>query len=451
MNHSLFEPFYSIPSKQWKNRIQYELAGADYNTTLIWESLEGIKVRPFYHQEDRASFTVDTKTSKWSILQPIYIHDVEKSIQNALTSLQKGTETLYFTVPHTGIDLTQLLVALPQQTIYFFRFAFLDAGYLKKIAQWAEQQGYTIHLLVDPIHQLITDGNWFHSVTQDFTILESLLQTQQVLSLVIDAKVYQNAGATAIQQVAYTCSQLNEYLMRLTAIKQPIFIEVALGSNFFFEIAKLKAVRALVQLIGKEYPQHQLDIKIIAVPAKRNKTVYASTVNQMRTATECLSAILGGADYVGNLPYDVLHRKDNFASQQMARNQLLVLKEEANLHAVDNPTDGAYYIDYLTKQIAEKALDIFKQIEKADGFITSIHKGTIQRKINESATKEMDLFQHKQEVLVGIHALANPEEQLQLELYPFVKQNPRKTLVVPLIERRLAELEEQKRITAETK
>jgi len=450
MNHPLFEPFYSIPAKQWKNRIQYELAGADYNTTLVWESLEGIKVRPFYHSDDREFLPVNTKTSQWSILQPIYIHDVQKSIQNALTSLQKGTETLYFTVPHSGIDLVQLLDALPQHGVYFFRFAFLDEVYLKHIDQWAKQQAYTIHLLLDPIHQLITDGNWFHNVNQDFTILESLLQTQAI-SLVVDAKIYQNAGATSIQQVAYACSQLNEYLTRLSSIKQPIFIEVAIGSHFFFEIAKLKALRSLVHLIGNEYPQHQLDIKIIAVPTKRNKTVYASTVNQMRTMTECLGAILGGADYVGNLPYDALHRKDNFASQQMARNQLLILKEEGHLHTVDNPTDGAYYIDVLTKQIAEKALDIFKQIEKATGFISSIHEGTIQRKINESASKEQALFQNNEEVLVGIHTLTSPEEQLELELYPFVKQNPRKTLVVPLIERRLAELEEQKRITAETK
>ncbi|WP_410880065.1 methylmalonyl-CoA mutase family protein [Myroides sp. DW712] len=453
MNHQLFEPFYSIPSKQWKNKIQYELAGADYNTTLVWESLEGIKVRPFYHRDDRQSFTVDTKTSQWSILQPIYVYDVDKSIQNALTSLQKGTEALYFTIPHTKINLQQLLLALPQQGVYFFRFAFLEETYIKQVILWAKQQAYTIHVLVDPIHQLVTDGNWFHSLPQDFTILESLIQTQPGIHLVIDLKAYQNAGANTIQQIAYACSHLNEYFTRLVAIEQPIFIEVAIGANFFFEIAKLKALRLLVQLIGQEYPQHQVNIKIIAVPTKRNKTVYASTINQMRTITECLSAVLGGADYVGNFPYDALYRKDNFSSQQMARDQLLLLKKEGHLDWVDNPTDGTYYLDDLTKQLVEKALDIFKQIEKADGFITSIHEGTIQRKINESAAKEQALFQANQEVLVGINTLTTPQEQVQpqLELYPFVKQNPRKTLVVPLIERRLAELEEQKRLTAETK
>ncbi|WP_158961249.1 methylmalonyl-CoA mutase family protein [Myroides fluvii] len=452
MNHTLFEPFHSIPSKQWKNRIQYELAGADYNTTLVWESLEGIKVRPFYHAQDGESIPVVTQTTQWRILQSIYIYDVEKTIQNALASIQKGTETIYFTVPHVKIDLIELLLALPQQIVYFFRFDFLDEPYITRISQWAKQQQYTIHLVVDPIHQLVTDGNWFHGVTQDFNTLEALVK-QKDIQLLIDTKTYQNAGATIVQQVAYACAHLHEYLARITFLEQPIFVEVAVGANHFFEIAKLKALRMLFDLIGREYTEHPLDIRILAIPTKRNKTVYASKINQMRTATECMSAILGGADYVGNLPYDVLYRKDNFASQQMARNQLLILKEESHVNAVDNPTEGAYYPTYLAKQIAEKALDIFKQIEKAEGLITSLHQGTIQRKVNESATKEQELFQANQEVLVGINALASAREQLhaQMELYPFVKQNPRKTLIVPLIERRLAEIIEQKRLTEEIK
>lgn len=453
MNNSLFDEFNSIPSKQWKNRIQYELHGADYNETLIWESLEGIKVRPFYHGDDSRVIAVSTQTAQAQMVHPIYIQDVEKTILNAKSILQKGTESIYFTVPHANIDLEQLLRALPREVVYFFRCSFLEETYLHKLALWAEQHQYTIHILVDPIHQLLSDGNWFHNVEQDFKILESLLSKHQSVCLVIDTKRYQNAGANTIQQVAYACSHFNEYLTRLTAIKQPLFIEVAMGSNYFFEIAKLKALRILVDLIGKEYKEHQLDCKIIATPTKRNKTVYASKINQMRTATECMSAFLGGADYVGNVPFDALYRKDNFASQEMARNQLFILKNDSYTTAVNNPTEGAYYIEDLTKQIAEKALDIFKQIEKAEGFITSLHQGTIQRKIEESATKEQELFRSNQEILVGINSLASTREQLhdQLELYPFVKQNPRKTLIIPLIERRLAELEEQRRLTAETK
>lgn len=451
MNHQFFEEFNAIPPKQWKNKIQYELHGAEYNETLVWESLEGIKVRPFYHRDESQSLSVNTQSTQWQLVHHIYIYDLEKSISNATSSLQKGTEAIYFTLANTSIDLTLLLVALPKNNVYFFRCTFLDRVYIEQVAQWATQNEYTIHILIDPIYQLVTDGNWFHNVTQDFSISDTLLSQSSKVNLTIDTKAYQNAGATIIQQVAYACSHWNEYLLRLKTQQQPIFIEVATGGTYFFEIAKLKALRVLFGLLAQEYGQHTLDIKIISIPTKRNKTLYSSTINQLRTTTECMSAILGGTDFISNLPYDTLYRKDNYLSQQIARNQLSLLKKEAHFTAVDNPTEGTYYLDYLTKQIAEKALDIFKQIEKSDGFITSLHAGTIQRKINESAEKEQNLFDTQKEILLGANRDLNTQEkmQAQLELYPFVKQKPRKTLIAPLIEKRLAEAYEQNRLAQE--
>jgi len=118
---------------------------------------------------------------------------------------------------------------------------------------------------------------------------------------------------------------------------------------------------------------------------------------------------------------------------------------------VDNPAEGAYYIETLTVQLAEKALELFKTIEKADGLITSLIEGTIQRKINESAQKEQELFNNGKEVLLGTNKYPNPQDVMshELELFPFVKQNPRKTLITPIIEKRLAEGYEQKRLEEE--
>jgi len=453
MNEQLFDEFNPISAKEWKNRIQYELDGADYNETLIWESLEGIKVRPFYHRDESVPFAVDLPPSKFSIVHHVYVHDVEKSSNNARISLQKGADVIYFTLAHATIDGQKLLIPLPKEPTYFFKLQFLDQAYIENLAQWANQNQYRIHILLDPIHQLITDGNWFHSVAQDFSTLDLLLRKYTNINLAIDTKTYQNSGANLVQQVAYASNHVNEYLTRLSTIQQPIFVEVAVGANYFFEIAKLKALRILFQLIQQEYPQHTFDLKMLALPTLRNKTLYDSSVNLLRTTTECMSAILGGADFVGNIPYDSLYQKERYGSQQIARNQLLILKEESHFNAVDNPTEGTYYIEYLTKQIADKALDIFKQIERADGLITSLHQGTIQRKINESAEKEQSLFNTQKEILIGINQYINPRDTKsdQMELYPFVKQKPRKTLIAPLIERRLAETFELNRLTAEKK
>lgn len=451
MNNKLFEEFNKVSSKEWKNKIQYELKGADYNDTLIWESLEGIKVKPFYHNDiDNTPISIATQTSSFKIVQSIYVFDVEKSIEKTKASLKKGAETIYFTIDNATINLSKLFENLPQTATYFVKLAFLDEQYIEQAKKFLDNQSLNIHLLIDPIHQLVTNGNWFTNLEQDFKTVHLALSSKKI-NLCINTQVYQNAGANIVQQIAYTLSHLNEYFNRITKIDQTIYIQVAVGTNYFFEIAKIKTIRLLVDTLKKEYSTHQFEVKIIATPTKRNKTLYDYNVNMLRTTTECMSAILGGADFVCNLPYDALYHKDNEFSDRIARNQLLILKEESYFDIVDNPTEGTYYIEQLTIQLAEKALDLFKKIEKADGFITSLIEGTIQRKINESASKEQELFTTGKEVLLGTNKYPNPQDFMSndLELYPFVKQNPRKTLIAPIIERRLAEAYEQQRLEQE--
>src|SRR5690606_4558363 len=136
---------------------------------------------------------------------------------------------------------------------------------------------------------------------------------------------------------------------------------------------------------------------------------------------------------------------------RISRNQLLVLKHESYFDKVNNPADGAYYIEELTQQLADKALVLFKDIEANGGFLMQLHEGTIQRKINESAAKEQELFDNGKEVLLGTNKYPNKNDRMsgELELFPFVKSNPRKTLIVPVIERRLAEKMEQERLENE--
>ncbi len=451
MNNQLFEEFNKVSSKEWKNKIQYELKGADYNDTLVWESLEGIKVKPFYHNDvDNNPISIDTQTSSFKIVQSIYVFDLEKSIKKAKNTLQKGAEVIYFTIDNTSILISQLFEKLPKENTYFIQLTFLDVAYIEQASKWLETNLFNAHILIDPIHQLTNNGNWFANLEQDIKNVNQLTKNSKAVNICINTQTYQNAGANITQQIAYTLAHLNEYFNRVDTIHQTIFIQVAVGTNYFFEIAKIKALRLLIETLKKEYT-HNFDIKIIATPTKRNKTLYDYNVNMLRTTTECMSAILGGADFVLNLPYDAIYHKDNEFSDRIARNQLLILKEESYFNIVDNPTEGTYYIDQLTIQLAEKALDLFKQIEKADGLITSLIEGTIQRKINESATKEQELFNAGKEVLLGTNKYPNPQDFMSndLELYPFVKQNPRKTLIAPIIERRLAEAYEQQRLEQE--
>jgi methylmalonyl-CoA mutase len=253
-----------------------------------------------------------------------------------------------------------------------------------------------------------------------------------------------------VQQIAYSLSHANEYFNRITPISQPIVFEVSVGTNYFFEIAKLRALRLLFNLIAKEY-NHNFDCHLLVSPTKRNKTLYQYNINMLRTTTECMSAILGGADAIVNLPYDALYHKDNEFSDRIARNQLLILKHESHFDKVNNPADGSYYIESLTNQLSEKALTLFKDIEANGGFLKQLNEGIIKKKIQESAHKEQELFDSNQEILVGTNQYINKKDSMKdnLELFPFVKIKPRKTLISPIIEHRLAEKVEKERLKNE--
>ncbi|MES2851920.1 MAG: methylmalonyl-CoA mutase subunit beta [Bacteroidota bacterium] len=454
MTTNLFDDFNPISSKQWKQKIQFELNGADYNETLVWNSPEDIQVKPFYHKDEFSkAFSVTTKATNFKICQNIFVYDIEKSIERALDSLSRGADSLRFTIENESIDVTNLLEQLPlEKVIVYFNLGFISIDFVKKIDAFAKKNNTTIFCNLDPIGQLAKDGNWFTTKEKNnFETLNLLSTATPSVSLIsINAALYQNAGANMVQQIAYSLGHANEYFNRVEAINKPIVFEVAVGTNYFFEIAKLRALRLLFNLIAKEY-NHNLDCNIIVSPTKRNKTLYDYNVNMLRTTTECMSAIIGGADAIANLPYDALYHKDNEFGDRIARNQLLILKNESYFDKVNNPADGSYYIENLTNQLAEKSLALFKDIEANGGFLKQLNDGIIKRKIQESADTAQALFDNGKEILLGTNKHPNKQDKMKhdLELFPFVKVKPRKTLITPIIEKRLAEKIEQERLGLE--
>ena len=454
MKHSLFSEFDPISSKQWKQKIQFELKGEDYNDTLIWNSPENIKVKPFYNQDDLPkNLPINPTANGFKICQNIFVYDLEKSIERALESIERGAESIIFTIENENIDVSKLLEKLPLETCeIYFNLDFISVNYISKIETIAKSRNAKIYCNLDPIGQLAKEGNWFKTEEKDnFETLNSISKLVRQSSIIsINSSLYQNAGANRVQELAYSLAHANEYLNRISIINQPIVFKISVGTNYFFEIAKLRAYRILFNSIAKEYHPN-LECHLLVSPTKRNKTIYDYNVNMLRTTTECMSAIIGGADAIANLPYDALYHKDNEFGDRIARNQLLILKNESYFDKVNNPADGTYYIESLTHQLAEKALVLFKDIEANGGFLKQLNEGIIKRKIQESADKEQELFDSGKEVLLGTNKYPNKDDKMKhdLELFPFVKVNPRKTLITPIIEKRVAEKIEQERLGKE--
>ena len=451
----LFTNFAPVSAKEWKQKIQFELKGADYNETLIWNSPDDIKVKPFYDKEDvKEVISVTTKASEFKICQNIFVHDINKSIERALDSLARGAESIRFTIEDETIAIEKLLEKLPlESTPIFFHLNFISIDFVQKIESIATKRKAAIYCNIDPIGHIAKEGNWFiTSEKNNFETLNNLVKRGNSLSLIsVNSALYQNSGATIVKQIAYTLAHANEYFNHIELSKpQTMVLEIAVGTNYFFEIAKLRAIRLLFNLIAKEYNQNW-NCHLVVTPTKRNKTLYDYNVNMLRTTTECMSAILGGANTIANLPYDALYHKDNEFGDRIARNQLLILKNESYFDKVNNPSDGSYYIESLTQQLADKALVLFKDIEANGGFLKQLNEGIIKRKIQESADKEQDLFDSGKEILLGTNKHANKDDRMKhdLELFPFVKIKPRKTLITPIIEKRLAEKIEQERLEKE--
>ncbi|QED37392.1 methylmalonyl-CoA mutase [Antarcticibacterium arcticum] len=458
MSELLFEEFEEVSAKQWKQKIQFELKGEDYNEKLVTKTRDGIHIKPFYHSEDLKDPTHIPGPGKWNICEKIYVASEAKSNRKALEVLKKGAEHLWFILPSEKIDISVLFkdIDLNNTTVYL-GFEFLSEEFILKLEEFLKGKEHNIFLQNDIIGNLARSGNWYFNLAEDHKKLEKIIGNKGdykgVLS--VDGTLYQNAGATIPQELAYCLAHANEYLNHFAtaspdALKKELLFLISTGTNYFFEIAKLRALRLLFATLAAEY-ELPPNCQILSQPTKRDKTLYDYNVNLLRTTTQSMSAVLGGANAVYNSPYDAIYHKNNEFGDRIARNQLLVLKHESYLDKVSNAADGAYYIENLSLQLAEKALEIFKEIEAGGGFLKQLKEGIIQKKIVESAGKEQAKFDSGELVLIGTNKFENKEDKMKqdLELYPFLKMNPRKTLIQPILEKRLAEKLEQERLERE--
>ena len=247
---------------------------------------------------------------------------------------------------------------------------------------------------------MIKTGNWYTNLKEDHKHFESIVNHTKTLN--VKASIYQNAGANMVQQLAYTLAHTNEYLNHINnseslqqtfdnSNNQPLIIniEVSIGSNYFFEIAKLRALRLLLNELVTEY-NINTKVQLIATPSTRNKTLYDYNTNMLRTTTECMSAILGGANTINNLAYDAVYHKDNEFASRISRNQLLILKHESYFNEVNNASDGAYYIESLTKQLAEK--------HQIKGWVRNLMSGSVEM-MATGETADLQMF--IEEILSG--------------------------------------------------
>ncbi len=448
---NLFQEFEAVSAKEWKQQIQVELKGYDYNDTLVWQSLEGIDVKPFYTVDEYRYLKIPEVKEPYQISQQIHVDNEKKSNEIAKQMLSAGADSIIF-VFEKSIDLNALFEGLEtfEKTEFYCRFNCLDKVFIEKLLQFSHN--FNLNIQIDILGHFAHTGNWYLDKEQDHQVIDQLLEKYHDKNIFfVDASIYHNAGANIVQQLAFTLSHIQEYMLHFgKKIKQKLCIHFGIGSNYFFEIAKFRAFRYLLNSYFKEY-ELKIEGYVMATPGLRNKTIYDHHVNLLRTTSEYMSAVIGGVELIQTFAHDALFKKSNDFSNRIARNQLLVLREENALNNTEDYAIDSYYIESVTTALAKKSLELFKEIEKEGGLYKKLKTGQIQKMIRQAAEKEQSLFDEGKIQLIGTNIYQDQDEKMKdaIEIFPFMKKKKHQTDIVPILPKRLAERIEEERLNQE--
>ncbi len=453
----ILDEFSKIDSKLWNKKIKDDLKKLGHSNITSYNSKENIKIKPFYTSDDLNNLkNVDSNyPDSWTICQNISADNSSVANIKALELINKGAESINFIIQNNSIRCKDLLKNIDIEKIeLFFKIEFHSNSFLKSLNDIIKSSSTSFNISFDPIGSFAKTGSWKSSMNEDLDKLNKNINILEKFNnvIIVNSGLYQNSGANIFEEIAFTLSHANEYLNHFNGkCANKIAFNISMGSNYFFEIAKLKALRFLWSKITKEYNNEINFPHIIAKPSKRNKTIIDYNNNILRTTTECMSAILGGANTISNITYDSIFKNKNEYSEKIALNQLLIIKHETHIDKVKNAADGSYYINNIANTIAEESLKIFKDIENRGGFISALEKNIIQKRIDKSHKIEQELFNNNKEKLLGINIFTDLNQKIKSEINKpiFTKSNTRNTKIKPISEIRLAEEIELSRIKNE--
>ena len=448
VENKLFQEFPPVTTEQWEEVILKDLKGADYQKKLVWRTDEGFNVKPYYRAEDLNSLEYletlpnqfpytrgfKTKDNHWNIVQEITEKDPKKANAIAVNALSKGADTISFCTKNVTSyqDLKSLLHNINLETKGVqFRCAVSYLELMKLFVQLIEEQKFdkkkiTGAIDFDAIIFALKKGKFYRNKETDLQeVVELMMLTSELPNFKIvnvNGLAMHNAGATIVQELGYVLAVANEYMAFATnkgiaseKIAAKMQFTLSVGSNYFMEIAKLRAARLLWATLVEQY-QPACDcayhIHINTIASSWNKTLYDPYVNMLRSTTEAMSAALGGADSIALKPFDVAYKQEDEFSSRISRNTQIILKEESYFDKIVDPAAGSYYIENLTHSIIEHAWKLFQEMENEGGFSVAMEAGKVKADIEQSAQKrDMDIATRKY-ILLGTNQYPNINESM---------------------------------------
>ncbi|GAB3201835.1 methylmalonyl-CoA mutase [Pontibacter aydingkolensis] len=440
----LFSEFNSATAADWEHKAQKDLRETSLEN-LTWQTYENIDVKPYYSKEDIAGLPFvqhqpgqfpylrgrKTNDNSWENIQEISVSgDGRKAIDKATDALTRGADGIYYVVQQQELFDLEYLVRRIDLSKYTVSYAVTEQPdcFLQRLYTELQKCGISHHNLkgfinFDPVS---VKSKINHEEGRGIIkTLDLTKDSPEFYGITVNGTSFSSIGASVTQEIAYTLSAAVTYIDKLTTAGEPLesvlrnvqFV-MALGTNYFFEIAKLRALRLLWAAVIEAYqakPELAANLRIHSVTSSWYQTTLDPHVNMLRTTTEAMAAVISGCDSLTITPFDNTFRHSDEFSERIARNVSVILKEEAYLDKAIDPAAGSYYLEALTNELATKAWKLFKTVEERGGFEAAYEDGFILGTITEISRKKFRNIATGREVLVGTNKYPNPKEVIDYD------------------------------------
>jgi methylmalonyl-CoA mutase len=348
----------------WESLVKKQLKTEDIYSALSKENLEGIEVKPFYASGSKP-FVNLPKIEESTHLVSTYHESLEEDVFAFL--LDQNVE-----------NLVQKIIFVNNKDL---------AGH---ISPKEEDQYFSLIDVFDNEKAEIDDQ-----------LVKELLAKEFRRNICVDIAIHQNAGASIFQQLGIALAKTKELIeIYGSEILPKLIFRIAVGGNYFFEMAKLRAFKIVFNQLSKEYNLNEIPY-IFAETSLRNKAVSDQENNLIRSTLELASAMIGGADAVFSNNYLVDRTTEN--SEEISFKQQIVLAYESIINVFEDASNGSYYVEDVTQQIAEKSWALFVEIEEAGGYLELLKQGIIQKEIYDHAVTEQKWVEEGKIKLIGVN------------------------------------------------
>ena len=434
MKKQLFSEFNSHSKEDWKQQVIKDLKGKDFDENLTWIIDENIRVKSYFDSNEVAELPLKSiqqsqnqrLTKTWSTRE-IIKYKSEKETNSLIISLLKaGADS--FVIDFSGVfelkfEIKELLRNIKiSDTPFFFKVennALELVNALQTIAPYHWKGGIDNDVLGRYFTTGIYDESHWNVMVE---ILGKVQNYTSFKPLVINGNIFHNSGANIGQELAFTLAsalevvdKISQQNVRLPVIIQKIEFSISVGTNYFSEIAKIRALKFLWHKILKEgfdLDDHEIPpISIHCTTSSFFSSSKSPHTNMLRATTEAMSAVIGGCDSLSIRTFDeTLKESDDFSSR-ISRNISIILKEESYFDKVIDPSAGSYLIEKLTFEIAENAFKLLQDVESSGGIVEAFKQNFIQNEIKRNFEIKLNEVVNNEKIMVGVNKFKENTEE----------------------------------------